>query len=362
MIKNILNVSLIFNAIKNSSDYLLRFSWLSIFIALLIHFTVTWWLMLYHGEKHLAEPVQWVYFFITTATTVGYGDLTPQTQAGKLVTTFFIMPGAVLFFAAIIGKFSTIIVSFWKRAMHGTANYSHLKDHIIIAGWHADKTPRMIDLIESDQGAKSDILIYTSKKIEHPCPEKTKFVRGNSLTDRDTIIRAGIENASRIIIFRSNDDITLSTCLAITATQTKAHIVAWFDNATLIPLVKAHCPNIEYHSDIISDLLVRSAQDPGSSRIQEQLLSTLHGPTQFSVQVPSNFPGTEFGSLLNYFKKQHEAMALAIADSTSGDDLKLNPDSNSPVVAGQIVYFIAEKRITLNDIRWHEILSEDKNF
>jgi len=34
-----------------------------------------------------------LYFSVTTLTTVGYGDLTPQTDAGKLFTVFYILIG-----------------------------------------------------------------------------------------------------------------------------------------------------------------------------------------------------------------------------------------------------------------------------
>lgn len=45
---------------------------------------------------HYLEKFSWVdayYFSIVTLTTVGYGDLTPQTDLGKIFTTFYILAG-----------------------------------------------------------------------------------------------------------------------------------------------------------------------------------------------------------------------------------------------------------------------------
>lgn len=45
---------------------------------------------------HLVEHFGWVdayYFSVVTLATVGYGDLTPHTTAGKLFTTFYIFIG-----------------------------------------------------------------------------------------------------------------------------------------------------------------------------------------------------------------------------------------------------------------------------
>lgn len=48
-----------------------------------------------------------VYFSVVTISTIGYGDLTPQTPAGKLFTIFYVFCGLGLFVAmasAIAGK------------------------------------------------------------------------------------------------------------------------------------------------------------------------------------------------------------------------------------------------------------------
>lgn len=45
---------------------------------------------------HLVEHFSWLnayYFSVITLATVGYGDLTPHTSAGKLFTTFYIFVG-----------------------------------------------------------------------------------------------------------------------------------------------------------------------------------------------------------------------------------------------------------------------------
>jgi len=45
---------------------------------------------------HFVEKFSWVdayYFSVITLSTVGYGDLTPVTTAGKIFTTFYILIG-----------------------------------------------------------------------------------------------------------------------------------------------------------------------------------------------------------------------------------------------------------------------------
>lgn len=53
---------------------------------------------------HFIEGWTWlnsVYFCVITLTTVGYGDITPQTNAGKAFTTFYVLIGIGIFAAVI---------------------------------------------------------------------------------------------------------------------------------------------------------------------------------------------------------------------------------------------------------------------
>lgn len=52
---------------------------------------------------HFVEKLSWVdafYFCVVTLATVGYGDITPKTDAGKIFTSFYILIGV-----SIIGTF-----------------------------------------------------------------------------------------------------------------------------------------------------------------------------------------------------------------------------------------------------------------
>ena len=55
---------------------------------------------------HLVEKLSWVnawYFVMITLTTVGYGDISPQTELGRIVTPIFIIGGIGLITGFITG-------------------------------------------------------------------------------------------------------------------------------------------------------------------------------------------------------------------------------------------------------------------
>lgn len=60
---------------------------------------------------HFVEDLKWLdafYFCVVTLATVGYGDITPHTDLGKLFTIFYILLGV-----GIIATFANLLV---KRA------------------------------------------------------------------------------------------------------------------------------------------------------------------------------------------------------------------------------------------------------
>ena len=335
---------------------LLRLSWVMLLVILGLHFSLSWGLMYLSGEEELIAPGVWFYYFITTATTVGYGDFSPVTTLGRIVASLLVMPGAVVIFAGFLGKLSSMFVSLWRKDMQGRGDYSRHENHIVILGWNPDRTPRMIELIFGDTRREDrSVILCTTMEMDNPFPGKIDFVRADDLNDPELHQRAAVQAADRIIIDRAGDDRTLASCLSIAATDTRAHIVAWFERENMADLLKSHCPQVECQTSISMEMLVRSAQDPGSSRIQSQLLSTLVGPTQYSVTVPEGFSGVSFGRLLEFFKLKHEAIVLGIAESTTGDDLTLNPESDFRVTAGHLVYYMSAERIRGHEIVWDSI-------
>ena len=68
---------------------LLDLKWwlLSLFTA--AFFAISWILFRFAGETEITESLTtYIYFAATTASTVGYGDMSPQTQAGRLIAAF----------------------------------------------------------------------------------------------------------------------------------------------------------------------------------------------------------------------------------------------------------------------------------
>ncbi len=331
-------------------------SWDIVIFMTAAHFAVSWALIDWAGgEKISAGDVFW-YFYATTATTVGYGDYSPTTEAGRLITVLWIMPGGIALFTTIIAKVVQLIVNRWRKGMRGLASYENLSGHIVILGWHGSRTQRMVDHIRGDTGEEErEIVLCAADDIDNPMPDQVRFVRAPTLNSPDLLRRAAVTNAKYIIALGNNDNETLAAALGAAAVNGNSHMVAYFDQRSFADLLHAHCPHAECNVSLSIEMMVRSAQDPGSSRVQRQLLSTLEGPTQFSLKVPDDAGQVNYGVLFSELKTKHDATLFGVAESALGDDLILNAPTDHRIDPGTILYFMAARRIEATEIDWQAL-------
>ena len=165
-----------------------------------------------------------------------------------------------------------------------------------------------------------------------------------------------MQEADRIIVDCENDDMTFTCALKLSPmVEDGCHISAYFNDETKVEMLNKYTDNVECNSSKTAEILVRSMQDPGSSRLQEELMSTLHGDTQFSTQVPQGTANLQFGQLFYYLKQQHNAILLAVASDRIGARMNLNPTNEFEVLSGNILHYVACERLMPDEIDWNKI-------
>lgn len=333
-----------------------RLSWGLVVLVLALHCLSSYTLMLAAHEDKITDLQVWFYYYMVTITTIGYGDFSPQTPAGRWIATLWLIPGGIGLFASVLGKSSAAIFDYWRRGIMGKLDYNELCEHTILVGWHGEATERIVDLLlEDPHTAKQGIVLCVTAQMENPLPDKLRFIRGDSFHSGLLLKRAGLTGASRVLIYGINDQENLAIALTVLRNQhlsgSNAHVVTHFEDTEVAHLLKQHYPHAECTSTLAVEMLVRAAQDPGTSRVTDELLSIGVGPTQFALQLPKDFPQTDFGKLFSSLKLKHDATALGIAQDRSGAGLKLNPPVSEPVFGGNILFYMARTRISANAVQ-----------
>ncbi|UDM63155.1 two pore domain potassium channel family protein [Pseudoalteromonas piscicida] len=338
-------------------------SWQLLFMATLIHMSVTWGLLWLSNESALLPLSTFFYYYVVTTSTVGYGDFSATTDFGRLVVAIIQIPFGLALFGVLLGKAGQFVTYWVRRGMTGEKDFAHLQNHIVIFGWHDVRTKKMVDYILGDNKREDrKIVLAVTEAMEHPLlsyPE-VAFARLTSFTDDEQLSRINIERADKIIIDGDDDNQTFTTALKLSrVVKPEAHISAHFLDDSKALLLREHCKNVECSASMSAEILVRAMQDPGSSRVQEELLSTLHGDTQFSLALPAEVSCLTFGDIFGYFKQHHDATLLGVAHDINALNMDLNPPLDYNITGGDILHYIAPQRVLASEVDWSSVCSKN---
>ncbi len=288
---------------------------------------------------------QALWWTIVTITTVGYGDITPVTPGGRLVGVVTMIAGIGLL-GVLTATIASAMVGLKLEGIRGMGAVS-CSDHFVLCGWN-HKAQEIIEELRADLGDDGAPVVLIADLAEAPVdlPEFF-FVRGD--VTPQTMSQANLQGARAAIVLGdervdafSRDARTILTTLTIKT--------AFPDLYTCVELVDAHnvahcqlarADEIIVSGALTSKLLVRAALDHGVTRVVSELLST-RGHELYLVPVPQAVVGRSFLDALQHLKQTHEALIVAVQGADGS--LRTNPDSDSTLQSGDVLYLIAERR------------------
>ncbi len=173
---------------------------------------------------HYIESGTWgesLYWTLTTMSTVGYGDLSPCTDAGRIHSMLLMIMGIGIF-GLVVEGFISILLDVTEKRKTGLITVKNRK-HILICGWSETVRECLLELGElgeecyvlSTDGAVGGELEKLGKGVT--------YVNGDPCR-REDLVRAGADRASVIIVDLEEDPRSLD-CLITLRDMTEARIV-----------------------------------------------------------------------------------------------------------------------------------------
>lgn len=330
-------------------------SWYSILIFSLLYGVLAYALLALAGEDDIVHSENFVYWLTVTASTVGYGDLSPSSETGKWIVALYIIPFGLSLFAWVIGRIAAWISEQWKKGVKGLKKL-HVSEHILVIGWNEQRTIQLLNLLLRERDTsedRKDVVLCVKADIENPMPDIIEFVHVESFNNDSDMDRACIADASIILIDNPEDDVTMTTALYCSQRNPNAHKVAYFKDDSLVGLLRTHCPRVECTPSVAVEMLAKSAFDPGSSFLHHDLLNVEAGQAQYSTTVPEGMDGTTVESVFVNFKRIYNATLISLAPNGDYKNMLVNPEFDQLVKSGDKVFYIADERILAVD--WQRI-------
>lgn len=320
----------------------------TVFVFFILHMSVSYGLLSLSGELNITESINtFLYYYVVSLSTVGYGDYSPETQMGYAVVAIWLIPSGLLCYSALFAKVIAFLTDLRSRKINGRIMIKD-KEHILILGW-SNQTKHLISLILADSskyGDKNIVLGVAEENIKHPFPDcdRVKFVKIDSYTDDEELAKLKIKDANFIIVHTGSDDTNFTICIHIAPLNRNAHISTYFEDPTRATALNRVNDNIEASCDRVAEILQKSMLDNGSSVVITRLMDPTNGATTYVTEHEFNNPLT-VRELRQHFLDKYEATFIGFASDTNGRTLKLAPCSDTKLTGKLFIHYISHQRI-----------------
>lgn len=313
------------------------------------------------GEYTITSSyTEFIYWYLVTCSTVGYGDISPITPAGKIFTAFFILTIGLSLFAMILGKVANLFIEGRNKLMNGKRDFSHLSKHILIVGYEPRKTNRLVDLILADENrTKRFILIASDDGHKHPYPDEPDigYINLDDYTSEISMHKMAVVAAEKIIVCGETDaeSFKLSVHYA-TSINDGGYITTHITDEEAAKTLRGLKLPIEVTTPHRSEQLVKSMQDNGTSMLFDQLLTNGFEQTTYIVEATDVLEQLQllrmtFGEIKSIFSQQIGAMLIGVSNDRLANELKINPNDTEIISKGQFLFYINNQRICKKSLK-----------
>lgn len=287
------------------------------------------------------NPYWWA---IVTMTTVGYGDFSPETPAGRIFAVLIMFIGISLV-SLLTASISSIFVAQKIREGKGLEKLN-LTNHFILCGWNHNGQ-RVLDSIQHLSGFKKrDLVLINELNEEEVTMLKNRyrgirihFVSGD-FTQEEILYRASIVDADTVIVIPNTsgsevatyDEKTIFATLTIKSIDASIRVIAYLlDRENLTHIKRANVDEVVVGDDFSTHILASHVLDPGVPQIANQLMESNSKSRFKRVAIPSQFIGQSYDVLFDHFRTKDGSILIGVfaEDENLGIGAILSSDASA---------------------------------
>jgi voltage-gated potassium channel len=287
------------------------------------------------------NPYWWA---IVTMTTVGYGDFSPATPAGRFFAVIIMFIGISLV-SLLTASISSIFVAQKIREGKGLEQLN-LNNHLILCGWNPNGG-RILDSIQHlSNGKKKELVLINEMNEEEVTQLKNRYQQLNinfvsgDFTQEEILNKANIFEANTVIVIPNTtgsevatyDEKTIFATLTIKSMDPNIRVVAYLlDRENLTHIKRANADEVVVGDDFSAHILASHVVDPGIPQIANQLIESNSNSRFKRINIPSEFIGKSYSELFDYFRKLDGSLLIGVfaEDENLGIGAILSSDASA---------------------------------
>jgi voltage-gated potassium channel len=215
-----------------------------------------------------------IYYTTVTLSTTGYGDIAPVTERARLINAFIITPFRIAFLVLLIGTTLEVLASQGREMFRVARWRKKMGAHVVVVGYGTKGRSAVETLVNNGHDREAIVIVDPSQlAMEEAHSDGLAVVTGDA-TRREVLRRAGVQQATQVIITTDRDDTNVLSTLTVRQLNPDAWIVAAVRESENVPLMRQSGANsVITSSDAVGRLLGLSSMSPMLGSVMEDLLT-----------------------------------------------------------------------------------------
>lgn len=190
-------------------------------------------------HPHVTDLATALYYAMVTMSTVGYGDITPQTTEARMFTISVIVLGVAVFATSLTAVIAPLVTRSLQRIVNRKGPRMQRENHFVVIG----NTPLALNTLHELARRGHPVTLLMRTEPESGAPDDVDRVIGDP-SDGDVLRRAGADKAQAVLAMLPDDSENAFVVLAVRELAGKARTVAAVNDAHHLGRVRLAQPDV----------------------------------------------------------------------------------------------------------------------